>query len=142
MTGRAFTIATAEDGKFVDAIEKLIEGAIPRITIDGSTAKSDKPAKDVKADSKKPKNSKSKADKASSSKADKSATKPKSKSAKTTDDILAEQDSEQTAKSEPRRRRKTDSVRKDGHRSNQRGRGRDSGDDVLGFGDDIPAFMR
>jgi superfamily II DNA/RNA helicase len=33
--GRAFTIATPDDGKFVAAIEKLIGGEIPRVPIEG-----------------------------------------------------------------------------------------------------------
>ena len=37
-TGHAFTIATREDGKFVDAIERLIGRKIPRAQIEGETA--------------------------------------------------------------------------------------------------------
>ena len=33
--GRAFTIATPEDGRFVDAIEKLIGNEIPKVSIEG-----------------------------------------------------------------------------------------------------------
>ncbi len=38
MTGRAFTIATPDDGKFVVAIEKLIGNPIPRIEVEGVPA--------------------------------------------------------------------------------------------------------
>ncbi|MEO0392082.1 MAG: DEAD/DEAH box helicase [Pseudomonadota bacterium] len=126
MTGRAFTIATSDDGKYVDAIEKLIETKIPRITIEG-----EQPAK---------KPAKSTGKKAAD---DKPAAKS-SKRGKTTDDLLDEQ-----AGNKPRhkdhgqsdgKKRKTD--RKADNQNDRRSKHQNRDDDVLGFGDDIPAFMR
>jgi len=37
-TGEAFTLATSDDGKYVDAIEKLIKKPIPRFTVEGFAA--------------------------------------------------------------------------------------------------------
>lgn len=130
MTGRAFTIATADDAKYIAAIEKLIEGNIPRITIDDNGASDNaKPAKTDRSDQKK---------------TTRTRTASKAKTPKTTDDPLAEQDNGRKTSPAVRDRQDGERDRKPGNQNDNRRRHRDreSADDVLGFGDDIPAFMR
>ncbi|MFM2042302.1 MAG: hypothetical protein RLY86_878 [Pseudomonadota bacterium] len=49
LTGRAFTLAAPEDGKYIQSIEKLVGKAIPRVALDGM----DSPELDYTADPRK-----------------------------------------------------------------------------------------
>ncbi len=107
MTGRAFTFALPDEAKYVEAIEKLTGGEIPRLSVDES---GDKPAK-------KP--------------VEKAASKPKKAAKK--EPAPAKQETKSAAKPE----------RQDNDNNRRNRRRRDEPDDnVLGFGDDVPAFMR
>ncbi len=107
MTGRALTFALPDEAKYVEAIEKLTGGEIPRLSVDES---GDKPAK-------KP--------------VEKAASKPKKAAKK--EPAPAKQDTKSAAKPE----------RQDNDNNRRNRRRRDEPDDnVLGFGDDVPAFMR
>ncbi|MBV6632646.1 MAG: DEAD/DEAH box helicase [Alphaproteobacteria bacterium] len=146
MKGRAFTLAGSEDDKFVDAIEKLVGGAIPVMEIGGkASGKPAKQATDEEAN-------------------DKPAPKQKSKGRKTTDDMLDEKqgassddgDQENDGRDNRRRRSRSrddnrsrdDRSRDDRSRDDRpkrrrnNDRGDDDGRDEVGFGDHMPAFMR
>ncbi|MDF1792240.1 MAG: DEAD/DEAH box helicase [Thalassobaculaceae bacterium] len=49
MTGRAFTLSTPDDAKFLSAVQRLIKTDIPEVDLDGNTVGGAKPARVAKA---------------------------------------------------------------------------------------------
>ncbi len=198
MIGHAFTLATPDDRGFVDAIEKLVGAAIPRIEVEGMDAvafpeddgrRRRGRGRGTKAPEKRPARSKAapaeqtellaatEVPSAGSAEAPKAAKPRRSRSRKVADapiqpdtaPVEAEAVAESAPAMEPRRSRpesrkeprreearrdepRRDEPRRDESRRDEQrfdrnrprdGRRRDDdlGPSVLGFGDDVPAFM-
>ncbi len=114
-SGQAFTLATADDRKYLAAITKLIGKPIPEEVIEGTSTPMDTPADTTPAQKREPRRRKSAADKEATSRGD------------------------GTKNDKARRPRRNDKTKeKNGRRGN--GRGQQPGPKV-GFGDDVPAFL-
>jgi superfamily II DNA/RNA helicase len=138
MSGRAFTFALPDESKYVEAIEKLIENAIPRIALDGSEPAEAEAKPEPKARDSKPR---TRSNRRSKSEEAEAAPKPKQE---------PRQEKVEKAADKPERRPSSQPERSAEKRGN-RGRRYNSqhdimveegGDDVIGFGDNIPAFLR
>ena len=169
-TGRAFTIATPDDGKFVVAIEKLIGKEIPRLEVEGVPAlelnlEPRRRGRGVRDKDRKDGETKTRDDRRSRGRRTGPVAEAPAEAVETTAaPEIAEQPQPQQQPRERSRPRRDDSRRddsrrdenrRDDRRDDRRGRdGRRRGridelgigemthrDDVIGFGDHMPDFM-
>ena len=170
MTGHAYTLATSDDRGFVEAIEKLIGAPIPRIQVEGfdplefapddgkrrrgrgrlakpAISRAAKPEKAEVADpvaAAVPKPRRSRARKPVAAPMELDA--PQPEIAAPAPELVERAPREEPRRREPRAQPRTEEIRprRDEVRAHYRDRGRrddDLGPAVLGFGDDVPAFM-
>jgi superfamily II DNA/RNA helicase len=133
MSGRAFMLVTREDGKYLAGIEKLIGTKIPEVTLDGfgggETAGEDSAPVPSRSRQRSPK------------RAAPSAPPPSEEAAP-----AAVETSRPVRERQPRERPPRDDFRKPAYDRPERRRSRhddnDDGDSVVGFGNDIPAFLQ
>ncbi|MGY6708080.1 MAG: DEAD/DEAH box helicase [Rhizobiaceae bacterium] len=156
-SGKSFTIVTKSDAKYLSAIEKLIGQEIEWLDGDVSTLVHDEEEDAPKARrgrEKKPRGERS----ARRSRADDKQADDAPESEATTE-IVADAEAEAPREEPPRRRRKeaiksenadrksakasdTPKADQDNRGGKRRGRDNDDGDGTIGFGDDMPAFMK
>jgi superfamily II DNA/RNA helicase len=135
LTGHAYTLATPDDRVFVEAIEKLVGAAIPRIQVEGfeplDWAEDGGKKRRGRSRSAKPVKPKAKAETFEDATAI-AIPVPKKRRGKAAAAVPVPVDAPQPDVAEPRPRRE------------ERGRVRrddDLGPPVVGFGDEVPAFM-
>jgi superfamily II DNA/RNA helicase len=133
MSGRAFMLVTREDGKYLAGIEKLIGTKIPEVTLDGFGGD------ETVAEETTPVPSRSR--QRSPKRAAPSAPPPSEEAAP-----AAIEQSRAPRERAPRERPPRDDFRKPAYDRPERRRSRhdddDDGDSVVGFGNDIPAFLQ
>ncbi len=167
MTGHAFTLAAPDDRGFVDAIEKLVGAEIPRIAVEGmdpvafpeddgrkrrGRGRGAKPAAKASAE---PARSRARKEAAPADEGvETPAPKPRRTRARKPDVVAPEPAEAPAAEARPEPRRREDSRREEPRREEPRfdrnrprdgreprRRDEDLGPSVLGFGEDVPAFM-
>ena len=147
MIGHAFTLATPDDRLAVEAIEKLVNAVIPRITIDGLQT-----AEWAAGDGKKRRGRGGKSAKSEGKSEGKSESKSRGRKAAApkeapVDDLLAAPEPRRARAPRPEPVRQAEPapvapyVPRDRARREGRYRDDDLGPAVQGFGDDVPAFM-
>ena len=124
--GRAFTLSTGDDKKFVDGIEKLIGGPIPRATVDGASVDAAK-ATNTKEPT---------AEVAETPKADKPAQEPREPQ----EPQVPQVPRERNARSSRSRNEKTPAEQSRPEQK-ERQRNREPDAPVVGMGDHVPAFL-
>jgi len=153
--GRAYTIATPEDRLAVEAVEKLVSAAIPRIAIPGldvvewaegdgrsrGRGRGGKPAPKGRGDREKPREG-ARAAKEPAKEKEREVVKteraPKAEAPRERERPRREEPRrEETRREEPRREREP----RERDRGHDRDRGDHGGASVRGFGADVPAFM-
>ena len=121
--GRAITLATSEDGRYLGSIEKLIGNAIPRLILDGESA----PDIDTSDTGRRRRRRSAKKDESGESSANRSNDrKSRGHGAKADKPAHA---SDRKARREPNREKERPANVK-------------SSKPVIGFGDDVPAFLK
>ena len=131
--GKAFTLARRSDEKYVTAIEELIGKAIPRVDGDGDAPAPAAPEEAAGASGTERRSRRSRRA------GDRPADEAKPEVEAPTEARSHETERRSTPRHEERRRRGRDEGDRD--RRPRRSRHDDLGPSVIGFGDDVPAFM-
>ena len=147
MSGRAFMLVTREDGKYLAGIEKLIGTKIPEVTLDGFGGPSESAEEEAPVSSRSrqrsPKRNATAAPQTSEDSAPIEQSRPPRDRAPRREQPPREQAPREQA---PREQAPRDDFRRAANDRPERRRPRrdddDDGESVIGFGNDIPAFLQ